>query len=156
MVVCMTSPASGRGCASRLKQDVAKFVPGKDELLDAEYLATGFWACPRVVGDEILKQGGAVRKTFLSLEVQDVLALHRCIYNDGTLFYDYFRPVAVPSSIEVDAGAAKVYEYASEDWAFSYRARQANPNRPLYAWTLPHLVHHGSYGFTMKTAYLRE
>ena len=145
----------GRGCASRLNQEASKFTPGEDKLLEAEYLATGFWACPRTVGEEILKNGTERVELFQSHDkFSPVVAnwkITECVYNDGTFFYDYFRPIAVPSTLP-----ATPHEYASEDWAFSWRARQANPNRPLYAWTLPHLVHHGSYGFTMKTAYLRE
>ena len=79
------------------------------------------------------------------------MALHQCTYNDKSPFYDYFRPIVVPNTSGIPGTAP--YEYASEDWAFGWRARQANPERPMYGWALPMLVHYGSHGFTVATAY---
>lgn len=136
-----------RGLSSRMRSTEVAFKAGEDKLLDAEYLATGFLAIPRVVAQETLEHGLRV----------DQLAqhrLHHCLYSDGTGFYDFFRPLCVRRTVQVvSAKVLPPYEYLSEDWAFSCRARAANPDRPIYAWTAPWLVHHGSYGYTLLDAY---
>ncbi len=153
----------GRGLATRMKSNMTKFKTGDDLLLDAEYLATGFIAIPRVVAEEVLKYGLAVdprgeaeaNVTGEAYERALSSQLHHCLYNDGTAFFDFFRPICVKRTVQAVSARLDLppYEYLSEDWAFCYRARAANANRPIYAWTAPWLVHHGSYGYTLFDAY---
>ena len=150
----------GRGLSSRMKNNTVTFKAGDDLLLDAVYLATGFIAIPRVVAEEVLKHGQDAFNEFHRDESSDVTMhamLSECIYGDGTSFHDFFRPICVQRTVAVvrDAKneAVAPYEYLSEDWAFSWRARFANPNRPIYAWTAPWLIHHGGYGYTLFDAY---
>lgn len=162
----------GRGWSSRIKDQGAKLKTAVDELHDAEYLAGGFLAIPRLVVEEVLEAGkesatscdGQMKPVAGPLNDADFnAALRPCVYNDSSLFYDYFRPICVPSTAAYDRGdgkggiirpaglppEAKPYEYLSEDWAFSWRCRQANPDRPLLVWTFPWLLHHGRHGYSV-------
>lgn len=156
--------AIGRGAASRSVNDAVEIRGGEDQLIDAEYLGGGFLAIPRVVAEEVLNAGQVARLalgepggTGQQTETAAALALHACAYNKGPPVYDFFRPICVPRTFE-KPGLPKLteapYEYLSEDWAFSWRCRAANPARPLYLWALPVLLHHGEYGFSMKTAFV--
>lgn len=141
----------GMGMSSRLKSEKATVKMGADELHDAEYIGGGFVAIPRQVAEEVLsyglrardvaEHGGDVNRSTLNA------VLTSCIYTDGTEFYDFFRPIVVPSTMTEGA-----HEYLSEDWAFNWRARQANQNRPQYLWSKPVLRHWGTWGYMMKTS----
>lgn len=147
----------GNGFASRLMGENVVLKTQEDKLHDAEYLATGFLAIPRVVAEEVLKAGkiAALGLTNGSAEFDGRaadecnMALNPCLYLDGSTFYGFFRCIEVPSTVK---GRENMYEYLSEDWSFSYRCRQANPNRPLFIWTLPWLEHLGVHGFTVLDA----
>lgn len=141
--------AKGAGFAGRAKGSAVRVRIGADELHEAEYLPGGFIAIPRLVVEEVLKAGQEAQKTQYEMEAHgnsDLAncALTECLYNDGTNFYDFFRPIVVPSTLVSGAN-----EYLSEDWSFSWRARRAAPGRPQYLWALPFLRHWGKYGFTM-------
>lgn len=164
----------GRGTSSRIKipngQEL-KLKAGEDKLLDADYLATGFLAIPKLVAEEVLKAGLSAQNDFVNknhethaLNTAELgnQALHACAYNDGSLMYDFFRPICVSASREVIDAAKRLdekveplnlHEYLSEDWSFSWRCTKANPNRPLYVWTKPWLTHIGSHAYSLLDAY---
>lgn len=160
-----SSRAIGRGLASRAKTEMS-FKTTDDKMFDAEYLSGGFLAIPRVVAEEVLKAGEQAHGAMNDAHGQQPgvhdrlanLALHPCIFNSGPIIYDFFRPICVPRTLDPNRTRTGLptdgkYEYLSEDWAFSWRCTQANPNRPLYLWTLPQLTHWGDYGYTIKTAF---
>lgn len=136
----------GMGMSSRLKSERATVKMGADALHDAEYIGGGFCAIPRQVAEEVLKYGLDCYDDHMTPEHSNA-AINACIYTDGTKFYDFFRPVVVPSTMEPNA-----HEYLSEDWSFNWRARQANPNRPQYLWSKPVLRHWGTHGYMMATS----
>ncbi len=144
-----------RGISSRLVNPETRFKAGDNLLLDAEYLATGFLAIPRVVAEETLKYG-TTAPTHINPDDTEFnwtnARLSRCFYLDGTSFYDFFRPICVKRSVSKPGLDLAPYEYLSEDWSFCYRAKLANPNRPQLAWTAPWLIHHGSYGYSLLDA----
>ena len=139
----------GMGMSGRLKSEQVTVKIGADALHDAEYIGGGFTAIPRQVAEEVLKAGKRAAREgqtdFAATETD--LALHECLYTDGSKFYDFFRPIVVPSTMQEGA-----FEYLSEDWSWSHRARQANPNRPQYLWSKPVLRHWGTYGYMMNTS----
>lgn len=132
--------AKGAGHAGRFTKVDQIVHPGSDERYEAEFLPTGFLAIPRVVAEEVLKAG-------LAPEVTPERKVTKCIGLDGKPMYDFFRPITVPSTM-----VAGMHEYMSEDWAFCYRARFANKDRPQYIWAKPLLLHHGSYGYNIFEA----
>lgn len=132
------------GHSGRFEKEGVVLKVGADELHPAEYVGGGFVAIPRVVAEEVLKKGLEAAQNMGN----DARALHECIYTDDTTFYDFFRPVTIPSTLK--PGDTR-HEYISEDWAFCARARWANPNRPQYLWSAPNLRHWGSHGYTMAT-----
>lgn len=167
----------GNGFSSRLMDSDVKLKTMEDKLHDAEYLATGFLAIPRVVAEEVLKAGKEAAAEHLLIGEKDAqpdlgprnsnMALHPCLYLDGSIFYGFFRCIEVPSTFKaqgsqhhavgmVGGKLEPAYEYLSEDWSFSWRCRQAAPSRPLYIWTMPWLEHLGQYGFTVLDAGKRE
>ena len=83
-------------------------------LLPAEYVSGGFLAIPR---------GAALAIVNHCHESDDPnLRLTRCrLYDDQSkreeVFFDFFRPVAVPTE------GSPYAEYLSEDWAWCHRAR---------------------------------
>ena len=101
--------------------------------------------------EEVLKGGrvveGPVPTTHTELSVFYARALNECLYTDASKFYDFFRPITVPSTTVEGA-----HEYLSEDWAFNWRARQANAARPQYIWTGATLRHWGLHGYMMQTS----
>ena len=131
----------GCGVATRVLTPTS-FKGLEDKVIEAQYLATGFLAIPRVAAEEVLKIGLG--------KDESNQAIHPCKYSDGSLMYDFFRPISVPL-----VGSSS-YEYLSEDYAFGWRCRAANPSRKLYAWTKPWLRHHGDYGFTVDQAYVER
>ena len=139
------------GHSGRFKNEGVRLRPGVDELHEAEFIGGGFVAIPRVVAEEVLKAGlKAGKEGRIDFAATDTnLALTECIYTDDSGFYDFFRPVVVPSTLKP---SDKRHEYLSEDWSFNWRAREANPNRPQYLWARPRLRHWGQHGYTMDTA----
>lgn len=143
-----------QGCAGRLKAEKVTIHIGRDVLHEAEFVPGGFTAIPRVVVEEVLK-AGEIPAQALSAEgvpgsyaadfADAGAAIVECL--DYIAFYDFFRCATVPS--ELIPGKM---EYLSEDFAFCWRARQANPGRKQYLWSKPDLVHHGAYGFRMAEA----
>ena len=78
----------------------------------------------------------------------DPLALKECVYSDGkTKFWPFFAPFAFEERL-----FQGVTSYLSEDYAFSERARMANPKRSQWFWSNPVLTHYGKYGYTMAEA----
>jgi len=164
--------AIGRGMSSRPKDEKVTISAMTDQLVEAEYLGAGFLAIPRLVVDEVLRSGKESLGILKGLSTPDLrakadlpllanLALHASLYAGKMPSYDFFRPICVPRTIteavlrpDLPSVADVPYEYLSEDWAFSYRCRQANPDRPLYLWSFPWLKHWGDYGFTMQTAFM--
>lgn len=158
--------AVGRGAASRPKADGQSYGAMEDTLVDADFLSGGFLAIPRVVAEEVLKAGETARVDFLGRDLTAHAldpaqlanqALYPCAYNVGPVVYDFFRPICVPRTFDKPGLPAEAtHEYLSEDWAFSWRCKQANPNRPLYLWAMPWLLHWGNFPFTMKTAFTTQ
>lgn len=166
--------AFGRGMSSRPRDERVTLSALTDTLVEADYLGAGFLAIPRTVVDEVYKAGIKARERLekpTEVDISDLpdlptlanQALHPSLYAGKAPSYDFFRPICVPRSIE----RAKIrpdlpsieevpFEYLSEDWAFSWRCRQANPNRPLYLWAMPWLKHWGDHGFTMDTAFVTK
>ena len=137
------------GHSGRFKAEGVTVRIGADELHDAEFIGGGFVAIPRMVAEEVLKAGveEALEGDTDYAPTNTALALRECLYTDASKFYDFFRPITVPSTMYKGA-----FEYASEDWSFNIRARWANAARPQYIWTKPVLRHWGMYGFTMQTS----
>ena len=140
------------GHSGRFAKEGVVMKPGADVLHEAEFIGGGFVAIPRIVAEEVLKKG------LSDVKVSDTsdagtrnldTALHECIYTDATSFYDFFRPVVVPGTLNP---SDKRHEYLSEDWSFNWRARAAAPSRPQYLWSAPVLRHWGSHGYTMATS----
>ncbi|MFA6135532.1 MAG: hypothetical protein WC869_16080 [Phycisphaerae bacterium] len=130
----------GAGIAGRMKNPRQPVHPGHDERYEADYLGAGFLAIPRVVAEEVLKAG-------LLPDAPPNVKITECIGLDGHPFYDFFRPIAVPS----DTFDGKS-EMLSEDWSFGWRARHANRDRPHYLWAKPMLIHWGSFGYNVLQA----
>lgn len=139
-----------QGCASRLKGEKVTVHIGRDTLHEADSVAGGFVAIPRVVVDEVLKAGTAAAAALqhadanMGMETANRV-IAECL--DYVPFYDFFRCVTVASVLSPNE-----HEMASEDWSFCLRARWANPERKQYLWSKPVLVHHGTYGFVMAEA----
>ena len=128
---------------------------GADQLIEAEFVASGFAAYPRLVVEEVLKAGleasrqlstGESMANWVEKRPWD-LAVNRCLYADGTSFYDFFRPFTIASRL-----AHGHTEYLSEDWAFCERARMANPVTKQWFWAKPVLGHVGQYIYTLHEA----
>lgn len=137
------------GCAGRLKGERVRIVPGKDEFHEAEYVPGGFTAIPRAVVEETLRAchaAGEMGHLDDSSE-SHAMRVRECLYNDGSPFYDFFRPITVPSSF-----ASGKHEYLSEDWSFVWRARRASPERRMWLWSQPILAHWGRHPFLMTEA----
>lgn len=160
--------AIGRGMSSRPKDQMVVAKAMTDQLIEAEYLAGGFLAIPKVVALEVLKAGEQACNDLVNVDhVAAALdsarlanqALHSCAYNEGPPVYDFFRPICVERTFQ-KAGLPSLkeapFEYLSEDWAFSWRCRAANPDRPLYLWSFPWLKHYGDFPYTMKTAFMEN
>lgn len=160
--------AIGGGFSSRPKDEKGVAKAGEDTLVEAEYLAGGFLAIPRVVVEEVFARG---KEAQAQLNDQlntngDFPTLANCaltpnLYSGKAPAYDFFRPICVPRTIETarirpDLPSLKEvsHEYLSEDWAFSWRCAQANSARPLYLWSMPWLKHYGDYPYTMATAFV--
>ena len=126
--------AFGQGVSSA-SQHLDNFVVGADEVREAVYLAAGFLAIPRRAVLRIVNELGH-DKADPDMRVRQALWGAQ-----NEPMYDFFRPVTVKSRI------AEGYEYLSEDWAWSERAIVAGVPRFIYA--LPHLTHHGVFGFTV-------
>lgn len=127
--------AEGKGFSGRLiKAENIKL--GADAFVDAQYIGAGFTAYPRLVIEEVLKNG---------LDSRDPnITLTKCSYLDSTsTFYDFFRPVVVRNK------EMNIEEFLSEDWSFNWRVRQANPARPQLYWAKPMLLHWGRAPFSM-------
>lgn len=121
------------GHAGRLMADrVSDLRLGTDKLHDAEYLPGGFIAIPRSVLRKIIEAKG----------------VDRCLYNTMEEFWDFFRPLTVPSTLVDDPS---VKEYLSEDWAFCHRARLAGAEKQ-FLWAKPLLGHIGTTVYTMTDA----
>lgn len=115
----------GKGHASRLAKRTIRFPIGEDVLMPADYVASGFCAVPRAVLVKIVECG----------------LVTRCLRSlDGEKFYDFFRPIVIPSTV-----VEGEHEYLSEDWSFCRRAVEAGFKTLVYA--KPALVHHGDYGY---------
>lgn len=165
--------AKGKGIAGRLKDDAVHVVPGADKFHEAEYLATGFLAIPRVVAEEVLQHGKLAANLFDSCGIEKEyaarVASERLDERGGLLqfandvagaavrevldwdpaktFYDLFRCITVPSTMKPDA-----FEYLSEDWAWSWRAHQANSGRKQWLWSKPLLAHWGHHPYLLADA----
>lgn len=164
--------AIGKGMSSRPKDERVTMSAMTDQLVEAEYLGGGFLAIPRSVVDEVLTSGkeslellkGNMKPMLdkgVDYEVLANCALHPHVYAGMAVSYDFFRPICVKRVQEhfklrpdLPSVAQVPYEYLSEDWAFSWRCTQANPNRPLYLWAFPWLKHYGDYPYTMRTAFV--
>jgi len=120
------------GIAGRFLAEKRSVELGTDQMIESEYVGGGFTAIPRCVVEEIVRSPGLVTE---------------CLYNDGTLFYDFCRPAVVSSKMRPGK-----FEYLSEDWAMISRARLANHDRKIYHWSKPILVHTGRVGFTVSDA----
>lgn len=128
--------STAKGSASRLLKDGVLFTPGKDELHEVEYGATGFMAIPRVALQAILAK---------CLNAEEPLTVRECLRTKtGMTFHDFFRCVSVKSTF-----VEGKWEYLSEDWAFCLRARAAGVK--CYAYSLPILRHWGKYPFTLES-----
>ena len=117
----------GNGHSSRLARRLMRFPSGLDELIPAEYVASGFMAIPKVSIEAVVKHE----------------SVRECLYLDGSPFWDLFRPLVVSST----TFPGKL-EYLSEDWSFCHRAREVGVKQYVYA--LPKLKHHGDYGYTVE------
>lgn len=140
------------GHSGRFMKEGVRYKPGVDELHEAEYIGGGFVAIPRLVAEEVLKMGldAARVEDYPEARTRTLdTALHECIYTDKASFMDFFRPITIPGTLNPKDTR---HEYLSEDWAFNWRARQANPSRPQYLWAKPVLRHWGSHGYMMDTA----
>ncbi len=130
-----SSRAEGMGFSGRLMRDTdIRF--GTDTFVDAQYVGGGFTAFPKVVVEEILKNGGPDQG-------DPNLRITECAYLDGTKFFDFARCVVVHNK---ELG---VSEFLSEDWSTTYRARRANPSRQILYWAKPVLLHWGRQAFSM-------
>lgn len=127
--------AGGAGFSGRLlKEEAIKF--GTDAFVDAQYISAGFTAYPRVVLEEILKNGGPEQK-------DPHLVVTECAFLDGTKFFDFARCVVVQNHV------LGVNEFLSEDWSISHKAHAANQARPQLYWTKPMLLHWGRAPYSM-------
>lgn len=129
---------------------------GTDQFIEAEWVSGGFVAFPKSVVVETLKAGKDAAESLVTgrglANWQEQkpwnLALTESTYTDGkTKYHDFFRPMVVPERLI--PGTAS---YLSEDYAFSWRAREANPKRKQYFWAMPTLIHYGKYGYVMAEA----
>lgn len=144
-----SSRAFGKGWACRLVgEEVDRVEIGKNSLIPATYLGTGFLAIPRNVAIRLVE-------TFAGAGVDSAMQITKCKDDPNfdaagsPYFYDFFR--CVPMPIEGHFGE---YEFLSEDWAFC--ARSAKIGVPMNAWAKPVLRHWGMYGYEQKDARLDE
>lgn len=107
----------GRGFAVRFKEGSNVVVGGNDEVVEADYVATGFMAIHRKALDR------------LALEMPRTIHGYRAFF--ATELVDH------PAGIGV--------EYLSEDYAFARRCNRAGI--PVHADLLPELEHHGMYAY---------
>lgn len=126
------------GFSSRLEAEGISFKVGGDKLHKAEYLATGFLA----------GSVSAVRRILACCQRPDApewARITECLGVDAKddPFYDFFRPVAVPSTMQAGKN-----EYLSEDWAFTKRATFAEV--PLWISETPVLRHWGQFPFGVQ------
>jgi hypothetical protein len=109
---------------------------GRDELLPASVLPTGFMA----VHIPTLRE--AVEK--LKADPDEQLKLHHCTTDGVNGWWDVFRVVVLPN-----LKGTSFADYQSEDWAFC--TRMAHCGVPIHAWTKPMLVHYGSFPYCWET-----
>lgn len=140
----------GGGWSSRITAEGA-FGFGVEGVLACDYLATGFLAIPRAVALDIQQKldidGPLWQERLNQLQAENNQPLIRQHYDlslgriqeETAQYYDFFRCFRQPN-------ANGSYDFLSEDWAFSARAKYCG--HPLYISTKPILVHYGDYGFT--------
>lgn len=149
--------ARGKGWASRVPA-TGGVEFGKPGLIETQALATGFLAIPRKVVDGILDQLDITRpawpqsfKTAVESGDTELIAVLQDLsiapIADGAYrqvdfrYHDYFRCTRAPS------GNDSIWQFLSEDWSFASRANFCGFKS--YLSTMPVLVHHGIYGYTI-------
>ncbi len=82
-----------------------------------------------------------------------VMAIHRPVFEsllpDFPMVSAGFRPFFLP--MVKQRIADQELDYLSEDWAICARAREKG--HPVHATTLPRIVHHGQFGYTVDGAF---
>lgn len=133
--------AFGKGQSSRTGDtgDI-EFVPGRDNLIEAECLATGFMAIPRKL---LLR----VQEQMLTSEDPDLRVQH-CAADVANPYTDLFRCFTVPMDERRKISRQGTHEYLSEDYAWCIRVRAAGFKCFLYE--KPTLTHWGKHGFTIR------
>ena len=134
----------GQGWAGNLAADAVVTI-GKDELVPARHLATGFIAFPRsaveAIADRLVVRGpvgDGIAEDDAALKARPELALHECRGN----YIDFFSPITVRTA------EAPGWQAMGEDLSFSERATFCGVKQ--YVWTAPRLTHHGSFGFEVE------
>lgn len=118
----------GEGSAIRFAKDAdGTWKIGEDSLIPCDYLGNGFIAYPRTVLAAIAETMHWVREGFW--------------------------PIFLNMVVEAEHDGESGYEFLSEDWAACHRARALGFS--VFASTLPHLVHHGSYSYRLIDARYR-
>ena len=136
--------AFAQGFTSRLKDEAVPITIGEDQILPAQYVATGFMAIHRSVLEKML---GYTKGDVAGLPVR------RCaefIKPDGSCrtFYNFFDCITVVSDMVKQDKDGVIYEALSEDWSFSRKAQAVGV--PLHVYAKPVLVHHGLHGYTQQ------
>lgn len=120
----------GLGTALRFLPSVKRdsFETGTDELIEADYVATGFMAIHREAIEKIAAGMGRMRGQEGMSDWVPVCTCFDVIGPDGKI------------------------DHLSEDWALCARARRAGV--PIHVDAMPVLIHHGSHGYSVNDAFL--
>lgn len=150
--------AMGRGWSSRVPLEGA-IEFGKPGLIETAALATGFLAIPRRVVEGMIEKLDTT-KPFWQSKMKEAISsgdtASICSLQDMSIapiadgayrkvdfnYHDFFRCVRAPN-----ASNPEIFQFLSEDWAFSVRANYCGFKS--YLSTFPLLIHHGEYGFTV-------
>ena len=137
-IVCgIYAQTRGRSLACHLLPETKEIVFGKDGgLLEILYAAAGFLHVRREAYEAI----------------RDKLQLPLCNTRFGRGVWPFFQPLAVPlnGSDVAETSGPPSHHYLTEDYAFSYRARQAGLT--IVADTTIRLWRAGSYGYGWEDA----